>query len=329
MTKERFGPKVLTLAAAILASPHLAEDVQALEIESSASWEQGVTAIQESVLHEPNEHSFLFLSDGDESKWIRGTEGTPGQTTISINTYQLSAALNAQGGGSAKLCIGHTHPPVLEFKGSLPEQHAEKWQYIPLLPSAADIKSVIDTNRSFSEYGVSPDSLAHVAVDARGLWYYDSVRRSDMTDAEFSAAKQYAWQPEGEARLEEAIREFVREASFMDIGEDPRSLKEYEEVRRAYRENLGAEIRFVPYGDVSGEASCTGARLHYAAGVESEKHQETGAPMNRDEPQQNSTPSTASDQQEVSNTQSGRLDPHVRPVRNFTVKTRTDSGGDR
>jgi hypothetical protein len=224
--------------------------VQAMEMPQGTSWEQGVgQRIREAVMKEKHENAAIYvrLSNG-ESLWpahFSGEEIHAGDEKASVGTVTSQAELDflsKQRGATVEArCTIHTHPDAFTFSTTQGKSFSPRFKP----PSSEDVgKSSEDTSYktfySMLHVGIKKDISA--AADNSGLWYF---KRSDKETID--SAKVDKWK--------ETYGNFIGRSYFeknfnFDL--------EYSKLRSAYREYLGADIRFVPYEQIANEPPCAG-----------------------------------------------------------------------
>ena len=226
---------------------------QALEMPHGMSWEQGVRErIRGAVMKEPMESEAMHLrfTDGT-STWAavyagkaeiitdeKGVKKMTVQNTLQQEISYLSK--NFRGKTVETRCSIHTHPDA--FKQSTTTGIEFSPPYEP--PSTDDVKKSVAGNsfrRTYAILGIDVKDDISAAADTKGIWYFNQAGR------EFN---------------EKNLEEFKKiQGTFIGRSYFNKNFNfdtEYQKLRQAYRDYLGADVRFVSYEDISKEPPCAG-----------------------------------------------------------------------
>lgn len=248
--QKRSGIVEATAFAAALLGAIDQGPARALEIPPGMSWEQGIRErVRGAVMKENKENEAMYLrfSDGT-STWAAVYAGSiykPGDDKMTVqNTLQteLNHLSERHRGKTAEVrCAVHGHPDIFKF----PAVQGKK--YSPQLkpPSYEDVKAS-DAHEQYkwlySILKIEVKQNIEAAADNSGLWYF---KRSDQKS--FDSGKLEAWK--------KTYANFVGESFFR---KDFNFEVEYQKLRHAYRDYLGADVRFVSYENISKEPPCAG-----------------------------------------------------------------------
>ncbi len=249
--------KASVVAGILAAAPTM--KAEALEIEPTASWNQGIDAAKNSVQEDINETQFTFFKTGEGvGYWSPMTEGEVDTVALEVTKITQIAKEKISGGEIESICVGHTHPIIPEYAEYFSEGD-DRWRTISIPPSEGDIKTVYSLVGEFMRYGLDPQhNLESFAVDARGVWYYDYVHKADLeSETEFEMVKNHGSE-EARGQWLQDMTSFVNDTIDPDI--DVRELDSYKQLQHSYRVNLAASVRFVPFSEINEEAPCAGVR---------------------------------------------------------------------
>lgn len=223
---------------------------QALEIPPGMSWEQGIRErVRGAVMKENKENEAMYLrfSDGT-STWVAIYAGSiykPGDDRMTVqNTLQteLNHLSERHRGKTAEVrCVVHGHPDIFKFPT------VQGKEYSPQLkpPSYEDVKAS-DAHEQYkwlySILKIEVKQNIEAAADNSGLWY-------------FKRSSQQSFDPEKLEAWKKTYTNFVGGSFFK---KDFNFEVEYQKLRHAYRDYLGADVRFVSYENISKEPPCAG-----------------------------------------------------------------------
>ncbi|MDO8523172.1 MAG: hypothetical protein Q7S12_02710 [bacterium] len=225
------------------------DPAQALEIAPRTSWSDGVTHnIKESVEKEKNESRFTYLKfSGNQGEWLEIKEGRGAKVSFVADDFARELLSHPRYRELEKICFGHSHTNE-NHRYVTPNKDAYK--RMAASPSfslenlqGGDIHSSKYLGDRLEKFRISKRKLTSFVADARGIWYYQPTEKFDKGDTFVAREK-----------LQKAYDVFVDKSMVTD---DVTSIHEYQNLINNYRD-LGAIVRFVPYGEVSSEPSCAG-----------------------------------------------------------------------
>jgi len=227
------------------------EPAHALDLPPETPWAVGVQKnLRNAVMNERNESqtTFLMLSDGT-TVWPAVQEGKETSVVYTIANEFNYVVKNHRGEQIEARCSIHTHPFAYKMEGPFGKMYS--LPYNP--PSDLDIRAAgmdKDYERFYSLAKMKVKKNVFASADSKGLWYYGA------SPANFAKEDSGAW--------DKAFSKFVHQSIFDKNFE---FTVEYPKLQEAYRKNLGAEIRFVPYEQVSQEPVCAGVDYKAAKSV--------------------------------------------------------------
>jgi len=224
---------VIALVSAVDAAP-----AQALEVEPSTSWFNGVGQnVRGSVLTDTVERSVAYAQYADGTgEWLQPTTGESSGVTVNVSALQKQAHKSSK--VVSKICILHTHP--IENYRAQQDRIPIPLERVPASPGEEDIASVHSLKRKLP---AGMNTFSFGAADGRGVWYYSGWKTGDkkIDDKKFDAAY-------GDFMLKSITKDFNFDA-------------ELPKLQQAYRHYLNGEIRFVPYEQIKNEPPCAGVHV--------------------------------------------------------------------
>ena len=225
--------------------------VQAMEMPQGMSWEQGVgERMRGAVMKEPRENGAIYIRlPNGESYWpssykgevIRDGDDSATVRILSISQAEIDYLSKYRGVTVEARCTIHTHPDAFKFTTVSGENYSP--QFKP--PSAPDVQKTGAEDSFRRMYNIMhigvKDNLSAVA-DNRGLWYFKTSNKDT-----FDPASVKKW--------ENVYGNFIGR-SYFDRNFNFET--EYQKLRQAYQEYLGADVRFVSYNDIGKEPPCAG-----------------------------------------------------------------------
>ncbi len=249
--QKRSGLVEAGLAAVALMGAVDHGPAQALEIEPTASWSVGVQKLKQAVMQEKNESATVYIRFSDGSgAWPRITEGGLDNVTSSSEGEINYLLEKSKGRKIEQRCDFHTHPHQV-FKTST----GNSFDILYSPPSRLDVlgnaQSAQELERVYRAYNMPVKKFESALADTKGVWYYKGGKNTQVTPEQ-----QKAWRT--------AFDTFGVQSS--QPGFDFKT--EYPKLQQAYKVNFSADIRFVPYEEISKEPACAG--VDYVPGKKSE-----------------------------------------------------------
>lgn len=245
-----------TLETAIVAGsllvPH--ESLQAIEMEPSISWMNGIEKIKDNVFEEGPEQLavFVLFADGT-SRWLKFTEGEELKVRMNIKAVKEEMLnIHQEGKEIARMCHIHTHP-VEAIVSYAKVDNPQKVYAPPSYPDTFVISKggIPDIISSFGEeIGEHVESQVAAVLDPQGVWYYRAFTEDELQANKSHSNDSYTEIAED---FEKKRLNFVRSSARDGFSFE----NEYSEIQSAYGQ-VNTKVRFVPYDQIGNEGVCAG-----------------------------------------------------------------------